>query len=344
MLGCSFTKVVLLKSRDATTYQMQYLSERFPAVMFEPLDSFFAASGSYPRSDADPMGEDPIRAEMVLPLLLDLVEPGSPWVAGLPFEYLARCGSTNTALKQIAESAPAGTVLITDEQTGGRGRLGRTWVSQPHLDLTFSVLLRPALAPAQGHLLALATGVAVAEVLEEGFDLHGQVTLKWPNDVLLDGKKVCGVLLEASLEAERILWSLAGIGLNVNGEVSRLMETPSAEMTAEWRGRPQPVSLREHLGCSVPRAPLLAALLARLTYWWTGLDWASTVPSLLGEWRRRDALAGRRVEVFSGPDRSQLVAAGEATGIGEEGQLQVRSEDGTLAEVFAGDVSVTAAI
>ena len=323
MLGCWFTKVVLLKSRDATKYQMQYRSERFPGVIFEPVHSFFAGSGPYPRPGADPIG-----AEAVLPLLLDLAEPGSPWVAGLPFEYQARCRSTNTALRQIADSARTGTVLITDEQIGGRGRLGRTWVSQPGLDLTFSVLLRPALAPAQGHLLALATGVAVAEVLEEGLGLRGQVALKWPNDVLLEGKKVCGVLLEASADAERIIWAVAGIGLNVNGEPSRLPESLPAEMAAEWRGRPQPVSLREHLGHPVPRAPLLAALLARLTAWWTGLDRTSTVPSVLAEWRRRDALAGRRVEVFAGPDCSQRVAAGEAAGIGQEGQLLVRSDGG----------------
>ncbi len=291
-----------------------------------------------------PLREDPIGAEAVLPSLLDLVEAGAPWVAGLPFEYQARCPSTNAALKLMAESGRSGTTLVTDEQTGGRGRLGRTWVSSPGLDLTLSVLLRPSMAPAQGHLLALATGVAVAEALEESLGLHGQVTLKWPNDVLLGGKKVCGILLEASADAERILWAVAGIGLNVNSEPSGLPGSLPPEQAAEWRGRPLPVSLKEHLGQTTPRAPLLAALLARLTYWWTGLDGAGTVPSLLAEWRRRDALAGRPVEVFAGADRSERVAAGQAAGVGDEGQLLVRDEDGVLLEVFAGDVSVTAAI
>ncbi len=291
-----------------------------------------------------PSYDDPIGAEAVLPLLLELAEPGTPWVAGRPFEYRARCASTNAALKQIAEAGRSGTILITDEQTGGRGRLGRTWVSAPGRDLTFSVLVRPAMAPALGHLLALATGVAVAEVLEEDFGLHGQVTLKWPNDVLLGGKKVCGVLLEASGDAERILWAVAGIGLNVNSEPSRLLESLPPQQAAEWQGRPLPVSLSEHLGHMIPRAPLLAALLARLTCWWTGLDRASTVPTLLAEWRRRDALAGRTVEVFSDAGRLDRVAAGQAAGIGQEGQLLVRGEDDVLVQVFAGDVSVTAAI
>ena len=307
---------------------------------------------------------DPIAAEVVLPLLLDLVEPGAPWVAGLPFEHRAACASTNAALKEIAGRSRAGTTIVTDEQTNGRGRLGRTWLSEPRLDLTFSVLLRPRVVPAKGHLLALATGVAVAEVLEQRFGLEGQVSLKWPNDVFLAGKKVCGILLEASADADRILWAVAGVGLNVNSEPSRVLASLPPDLAAEWQGRPQPISLKEHLGVAVPRAPLLAALLARLTWWWAGLDWTSTVPTLLGEWRKRDALAGRPVEVFAGAGRSERVAAGIAAGIGAEGQLLIRTkpcgaggiegadeqgtkgaaEDGALMEVFAGDVSVTQAV
>ena len=274
--------------------------------------------------------------------------PGASWHAGQPFEYRAECASTNAALKDMAEQSAAGTTLATDAQTGGRGRLGRTWLSQPGLDLTFSVLLRPALEPAKGHLLALATGVAVAQALEEGFGLAGQVSLKWPNDVLLGDRKVCGILLEASAGADRITWAVAGIGLNVNSEPSRVLASLSSEQAMEWRGRPEPVSLKEHLGTTVPRAPLLAALLARFTWWWSALDRPGAGPgaahSLLEEWRKRDALAGRPVEVFAGPDRSELAAAGEAAGLGEEGQLLVRTGDGAFVEVFAGDVSVSAAV
>jgi BirA family biotin operon repressor/biotin-[acetyl-CoA-carboxylase] ligase len=297
------------------------------------------------------MFQDSIRPENVLPLLLDLVEPGTSWVAGLPLEYQANCISTNSALKLIAESARSGTTLVTDDQTGGRGRLGRTWISEPGADITFSVLVHPALPPARGHFLALAAGVAVAEVLEEAFSLQGRVMLKWPNDVLLGGKKVCGILLEACSDSDQIRWAIAGIGLNVNGEPSRLPTSPASARSCpplspspksadEWQGRLPPVSLKEHLGHAVPRAPLLAALLARLTFWWTGLERASMAAALLAEWRRRDALAGRRVEVFAGPDRSELVATGEAAGIGEEGQLLLRSGEGALVEVFAGDASI----
>jgi BirA family transcriptional regulator, biotin operon repressor / biotin---[acetyl-CoA-carboxylase] ligase len=293
------------------------------------------------RVGSDSLQQDPIDAGIVVPLLLELMEPGAAWVAGLPFEYHACVGSTNAALKQMADSARTGATVVTDEQTGGRGRLSRAWASEPGLDLTFSVLLRPSLDPARGHLLSLATGVAIAEVLEERFGLEGCVSLKWPNDVLLDDKKVCGILLEAAADARCIHWAVAGIGLNVNSEPARLLRALPADRTGEWEGRPVPVSLAEQLGYQVPRAPLLAALLARLTFWWTGLEWASTSSSLLGEWCRRDALVGRPVEVFTGAGRNERVAWGEAAGIGAEGQLLVRSEDGMMSEVFAGDVSVT---
>ena len=306
---------------------------------------------------------DSIAADAVLPLLRPLVDPGADWVAGAPYEYLPSCASTNTLLKERADHGPTGAALVTDDQTGGRGRLGRHWLTEPGRDLAFSVLLRPRLEPARGHLLALATGVAVAEVLEEELGLRGQVSLKWPNDVLLGGKKVCGILLEASAGVEGLLWAVAGIGINVNGEPGRMLASLPPERAAEWQGRPRPVSLKEQLGRAVPRAPLLAALLARLTVRWSALDTAGCVPGLLEEWRSRDALAGRMVEVFAGADRSELVVAGEAAGIGEEGQLLVRTASpargcagGTgvaggapaaagggaagLVEVFAGDVSV----
>jgi BirA family transcriptional regulator, biotin operon repressor / biotin---[acetyl-CoA-carboxylase] ligase len=293
---------------------------------------------------------DSIAADVVLPLLRSHLDPAAEWAAGTPYEYVPSCPSTNTLLREIADHGTTGAALATDDQTGGRGRLGRQWLSEPGRDLAFSVLLRPRLDPARGHLLALATGVAVAEVLEEELGLSGQVSLKWPNDVLLGGKKVCGILMEASAGAEGLLWAVAGIGINVNGEPGRMVASLPPERAAEWQGRPQPVSLKEYVGRAVPRAPLLAALLARLTVWWSALDAAESVPGLLEGWRTRDALAGRAVEVFAGADRSELMVAGEAAGIGEEGQLLIRAAAGGacsdvggaagLVEVFAGDVSV----
>ena len=293
---------------------------------------------------------DLVVAEAVLPMLLDIVPPESPWTAGLPYRYLPRCDSTNVVLKQVSTSTSSGKLVVTDEQTRGRGRLGRTWVSDPGKDLMFSVLLRPALAPARAHLLSLAAALAVAEVLEIIPGLEGRVAIKWPNDVLVGDDKVCGILLEGSMDADRLQWAVAGIGLNVNSAPSALVRGLAPEEARVWMGKSLPVSLREYLGQDVARGPLLASLLARLTSRWVGLETEGDRGAASGEaggilagLRRLDALAGRSVEVVSGPPQHSPVATGKGLGIGPEGQLLVRSASGETVAVFAGDVTVRAA-
>ena len=303
--------------------------------------------------------DDLIAAEAVVPFLLDLMEPGSSWMAGLPYRYLAHCASTNQVLRgaagmpgpasapggssargartAVAPPPPAGAVVVTDEQTGGRGRLGRGWVSQPGKDLTFSVLLRPALAPARAHLLSLAAALAVAETLEAIPGLEGRVAIKWPNDVLLGDRKVCGILVEGSMDSDRLHWAVAGIGLNVNSDPAAFTRGLEPDARREWQGRPEPASLGQALGSDLPRGPLLARLLARLTTRWNA---AAADDDLLSGLRQRDLLRGRQVEVLSGPPSNELVVAGDAAGIGEEGQLLVRTPEGRQVQVFAGDVTV----
>jgi len=257
-----------------------------------------------------------------------------------------------------AGTPPAGASVVTDEQTGGRGRLDRTWSSQPGKDLTFSFLLRPSLAPGQAHLLSLVAALSVAEVLETLPGLEGRVAVKWPNDVLLEDRKVCGILLEGSMDADRLHWAVAGIGLNVNSISSALVAALGGKQADVWAGRPRPVSLRERLGRDVPRAPLLASLLERLGERWAALDDQGSrqdgaqgardshgehhpgAVEVITALRQRDALAGRRVEVYSGAKQPELVLAGEAAGIGPEGQLLVRRPSGEMSAVFAGDVTL----
>jgi len=279
---------------------------------------------------------DLVAAEAVLPFLLARVDPGASWVAGLPYQHLAACGSTNQELKQKARSLSPGASLVADGQTGGRGRLGRTWASEAGRDLTFSVFLRPSLAPAQAHLLSLAAAVAVAEVLEAIPGLKGRLGIKWPNDVLLGDKKVCGILVEGSMDPDRLLWAVAGIGLNVNSDPAALASGLGPHARKEWLGRPRPTSLRAETGRHIPRAPLLADILVRLTVAWSDLDSSSIVAGLC----ERDALAGRQVEVLSGPPENKPLAVGAASGIGPEGQLLVRGASGETVAVFAGDVTV----
>jgi BirA family transcriptional regulator, biotin operon repressor / biotin---[acetyl-CoA-carboxylase] ligase len=291
--------------------------------------------------------DDLVVPEAVLPFLLGQAPLAkSTWVAGLPFNYLPRCQSTNHDLKQRADKGVrSGSLLLTDEQTAGRGRLGRVWTSEAGKDLTFSVFIRPGLAPAQAHLLSLAAALAVAEALEMIPGLSGSIAVKWPNDVLLADEKVCGILLEGSIDDDRLNWAVAGLGLNVNSTPSIWFEEMAPEEAKSWMGRPRPTSLRERLGRDIPRLPLLVALLGRLTSRWSELE-AGGHPvdrpsaDLVASLKRLDALAGHDVEILSAPDRREVVASGKASGIGPEGQLLVRSHSGQILEVFAGDVTV----
>lgn len=280
--------------------------------------------------------DDLLVPEAVVPLLLDRLGYVQSPVVGLPYLYHARCGSTNLRLRQEAAGSPAGTVVVTDHQTEGRGRLGRSWSSGPGEDLTFSVLLRPLTTPAEASLLSLAAALAVAEVLEIIPGLQGRVSVKWPNDVLIDDKKVCGILLESSLADSRLKWVVAGLGLNVNSDPDSLMAGLTPSEREAWRGKPRATSLRAELGMLVPRGALFADLLVRLS-----LRWAGPGSDMLDRFRTRDALLGRRLQVFAGPPDGALVAAGRAAGIGSSGELLVRGDDGETVAVFAGEVTLS---
>lgn len=321
-------------SRAAVNKHVNHLRERGFAI------ESVAGSGYTLTASAD----DLLVAEAAIPHLLRTLEPNLPWQVGLPYLYRGTCESTNLVLRAAmgeGPTLPSGAVAVTDHQVGGRGRLGRGWSDQPGKEVMFSVLIRPSLAPGQAHLLSLAAALAVARTLEALPGLAGKVRIKWPNDVLIDGGKVCGILLEGSMDTDRLHWAMAGIGVNVNSDPAGL-ERAIAERGDEGAGgRPRPASLRERLGRPVPRAPLLATLFKALTSHWSELEEGQQgVDRLLAGLRELDALAGSTVEVRGGPGHPEIVAAGEAAGIGAEGQLLVRVPSGETISVVAGDVTV----
>lgn len=245
------------------------------------------------------------------PLTAELVEPLLRGRFGRPYRWTAECASTQEALR--GGELPEGAVAVTDHQTAGRGREGRTWADLPGRSLLLSLLLRPppALATEQ---LSLVAALAVADTVEAASS--SITTLKWPNDVLLDGHKVSGILLEASAGAV-----VCGIGVNVNQTAPEL---PT--------GTPTPAgSLRTATGREHDRAMLLADLLVRLQRRydeWLDLGLALSVPEL----ERRDALRGRHVRIGA--------VAGTAAGIAPDGRLRVVGADGTEALVVSGEVEL----
>ena len=224
----------------------------------------------------------------------------------------------NEAGRLAAEGAPHGTIVVAEEQTAGRGRLGRSWYSERSLGIYFTLILRPALAPAAAPILTLMAGVALAEVLHETSRLP--TDLRWPNDVLTGGKKCAGILVEMTAEPERIENVLVGIGINVNHEQ---IPTDLA---------PEATSLRLEAGRSFSRLELLVTILKRLEYYYGRLleEGAAAIVERFSE--ISSYARGKRIRVS---DASQILV-GVTAGLTPEGLLLVRRDDGRIEKILSG--------
>jgi len=242
---------------------------------------------------------------------------GLDWPA--PIEHHDRLASTSDRLKERArEGAPEWTTVLALEQTAGRGRQGRAWAS-PAGGLYLSVLLRPRFESVG--LIPLAAGVAVAEALgEQGI----QTELKWPNDVLAAGRKLAGILAEASSSVSGFDWVVLGLGLNVATAVEALPEEV----------RSSAVSILGLTGRRCAVADVAAAVLARLTVWYHALR--AEPRAVLRSWREHAVpWWGRRVELHSGG----RILRGVAEGVDPGGALLLALDDGTRATILSGDVT-----
>jgi BirA family biotin operon repressor/biotin-[acetyl-CoA-carboxylase] ligase len=255
--------------------------------------------------------------------------------------YLPEVESTNEVARRLGqEGAAEGTLVIADYQSGGRGRLGRSWQAPPGSSLLFSLLFRPPLAPALMQRLTMACGLAVAEAIEVQTGLD--VGLKWPNDVMIGGQKTGGILTELELRGSVVEFAVVGIGLNVNLDpeaLAALAEDPRPSPPLAEYSRPvaeysrPATSLSHALGRPVPRLPLLLALLDAAEARYLALCQGH---SPYQEWAERLTTLGHRV-VVSGAARP---LEGVAEGVDADGALQLRLDDGRLETVLAGDVSL----
>jgi BirA family transcriptional regulator, biotin operon repressor / biotin---[acetyl-CoA-carboxylase] ligase len=253
-----------------------------------------------------------------------VLRPGGLWQA---VEVVDRTGSTNADLLDRAlGGAPEGVVLAAEEQSAGRGRIGRTWVSPPRAALTFSLLVRPAaVPPARRGWLPLLAGVAVASAVTAVTGV--QTRLKWPNDVLVGPAKLAGILAEAAGDA-----IVVGVGLNVSAEPGELPPPGPGALAA--------TSLRIAASASaaLDREPLLIAILADFERWyqaWYRVGGDPERSGLRAGYTRLSATIGRRVwaELPGGQ-----VLSGLAAGVDLDGRLLVRVPSGTVLPVAAGDV------
>ncbi|MEF8816096.1 MAG: biotin--[acetyl-CoA-carboxylase] ligase [Salinibacter sp.] len=262
---------------------------------------------------------------MSLPLVENTQDRLSTDRLGQSMRGFEEVGSTNErAARWAAEGAPEGATVLTDYQTTGRGRHGRDWTADKGRNLLFSVVLRPTLSPDRFGLLTVAAGVAVAEAVEAFVSPHA-AALKWPNDVLLEGRKTCGILLESSLappNTDAVV--VLGVGLNVN-------QTDFPDALTDTA-----TSLRLTTGRSVPRPPLLARLLRALERRYDAVH-AGDAASVRAAFRTRLAsLGATRTLHVPGTDEA---LTGTVQGITKTGALRLRTADGTTTAVHAEDVT-----
>lgn len=258
-------------------------------------------------------------------LSADRIAAGLPSGAllGCRVHYHAVIGSTNDEARRLAaEGAPEGTLVIADSQTAGRGRLGRRWFAPAGTSLLFSLIFRPPLAPAQAQRLTMCAGLAVAEAVHEEVGL--EVGLKWPNDIVWEGRKLGGILTELETEGERLVYAVVGVGLNVNLDASAL---PPLLMPA--------TSLAAALGRPVERLALLLAILARWEEHYRRLRQGH---SPYREWAARLITTGQNVQVSLGEE----VKEGLAIGVDADGALLLRRDDGQVERIWGGDVTLRA--
>ena len=254
--------------------------------------------------------------------------------AGLETRWLARdlrwleeTDSTNRVAGDLARAgAVHGTTVVAEGQTAGRGRLGRSFHSPPYRNLYTSVVLRPTLSVAAAPPVILAAATAVAESIETFLDRAGAVSVKWPNDVQIDGRKTSGILMELQAEATRVGFLVLGIGVNLNVD--------PAEFPEEFRARA--TSLAAERGAPVDRAAFARRLYGTLE---DVLD-AHAAHGLAGFRDRFDRffhMAGAPVRVADADGRE---TAGTALGVADDGALRLRDASGREHRVLAGDVTV----
>lgn len=258
--------------------------------------------------------------DLLLPELLEHYRRTE--VLGHDLFYQETMDSTNTTAKELARTGAAhGMLVVAESQTAGRGRRGRTWLSEPGSGIFATLVLRPQLPPDRIPLLTLTVGVAITETLQQmGL---GNAWLKWPNDVWVGGRKMVGILAEMSGQIDQVDWVVVGFGINTHQ-----MDFPE-DLAAKA------TSFLRETGRKVQRAELLMDVLRRLEQLLPLLE-QPTVQPLLDLFRKLDRMIGQEVQVVS----SIETFVGQVLGISDSGALLVRRADGQSQSLLAGDVSL----
>jgi BirA family biotin operon repressor/biotin-[acetyl-CoA-carboxylase] ligase len=253
-----------------------------------------------------------------------LARLGKTKVIGRDIRVFEETTSTNDVIEKFArDGAKEGVVVFAESQTRGRGRLGRKWMSPTHKGLWFSVLLRPKLSPQETTQLTVASATALRRAIRNVTGLSAEI--KWPNDLLVGGKKIVGILTEMSAEVDRVRHVILGIGVDVNQDAAEF--APELRKTA--------TSLKIELGEEISRAELATEILRELD-----TDYAricgGKFPQVADEWEAGCATIGQKVSVQMGV----RMIRGCAESLDDDGALLVRTEHGHLERIIGGDVAL----
>lgn len=243
--------------------------------------------------------------------------------AGVPVYYYEETGSTNIDAKRLGEEgAKHGTVVVADKQNAGRGRRGRVWQSPAGKDIYFTILLRPGFEPDKAAGLTLVMALSVVQAVEK--ICGGKAGIKWPNDVVLNGKKICGILTEMTVETDYIQHVVIGVGINVNLDA----------MPEEIRQTATSILLES--GKETARAELLQEVLARFEENYEKYEESLDLRNILEDYNNHLVNRDKQVKVLDPKGEFE----GIARGVNASGELLVETPDGKTEAIYAGEVSV----
>jgi len=254
---------------------------------------------------------------------------------GLSTRLLGRCviyyeqiGSTNDAAKQLADAGePEGTVVIADEQTAGRGRLARTWHAPPRSSILMSLIVRPELVPAHAPRVTMAIALGARDAIHAATGLSAQI--KWPNDLLIDGKKCAGILAESGIVGDQLDYVIVGLGINVNFALAEIIQVSPRNLDSG-----NATTIAAELGKPFSRVELAQAVLAGIEKYYLRLRAGE---NLRDDFARQLIPLGQTV-------RAQTpwgIETGIAQDVDDDGALLLRRANGSIARLIAGEVTLS---
>lgn len=244
---------------------------------------------------------------------------------GRNIHYFDSIDSTNKKAKEIAQDEEEGAVLIAEEQTEGKGRMGRTWISPKGKGIWMTIILKPNIEPMKVPKITLIGAAAVHKALDK---MGIKTQIKWPNDILIDGKKICGILTEMSGELNLINYIIMGIGINVNLDEKDIPDELKDRAT----------SLKISLGKETNRKKLTAYILNEFEDLYMKFKENDDIDEVLKICRENSILLGEEVKIIRGNN----VRLGKAIDINEDGELLVKFKGDNVEKIYSGEVSLRA--